>query len=370
MIKPSLLFITPVVRDRPTTGGELYTLHLVRALSASWELHTLTYADLGVDNRAPAGAFTGAVLDAIRRMGHNGPILEDSIIYRVGAPLNRRLHEEGLGPIIGFGQAAYHRRATTPMGRFARMLFLRRYLVSCDAHIVVSAHLASLQRRLRVNLPTAVVRPGFDLLEQMERYVRPETSPEHLRLITAGVYIPAKGQHLLLKAVRSLAAARPATRARLTVECYGHQYADGAYYRSLTKFVERHDLGRMVQLNAQVPQTELWLRMAACDAFVFIASGEGFGMVVGESMLLGCTPVVSKGEPMAEMLDDGVSGVSVRPRSNAIARVIEALLDDAEARSRMSSSARTKALSFARAWPETEYLFGRELDRLIGAAGG
>ncbi len=161
--KPPLLFILPAIRDQAITGGEIYTMHVMRSLRARWDLRTLTYADVGIDNRAPAHEFARAAVAALERMRYQGPVLEDTILYRVGARLNHALHAKGIGPIVGFGQAVYPRRARSRIGQLARMVPYRQYLAGCDGHLVVGEQMAALHRRLRIRRPTLVVRPGFDL---------------------------------------------------------------------------------------------------------------------------------------------------------------------------------------------------------------
>ena len=50
--RPPLIFMTPVVRDGPPqTGGEVYTAKLLETLPERWDVHTVTWDDLGITNR-------------------------------------------------------------------------------------------------------------------------------------------------------------------------------------------------------------------------------------------------------------------------------------------------------------------------------
>lgn len=362
-----LQFMLPVLRDPPYTGGELYSLHVARALSRAWSMDALTYEDLGMDNRAPAAAFADAALSALRMRRFIGPVLQDTILYRPGATLNRRLRAAGIGPIVSFGQAVYPQRARSRLGKFARMLYYRRYLATCDAHIVVSRHMAELYRRLRIRRPIEVIYPGFDLRSRTSAYRREARAQGAIRIITAGTFIPSKGQRVLVDGIAKMLEDRPDLRGRFVAELYGNPAADPAYHRSLVAAIARKRIGDTVGLHAHVPQKELWRHFAASDVFVFVASGEGFPLVVGEAMLLGCVPVVAAGGANDEMIATGVSGIVTQANASALARALVSLIDHPERIARMSAAATQQALEFAASWDETTAAFGDALDRLLAA---
>jgi glycosyltransferase involved in cell wall biosynthesis len=366
--------MTPVVRaGKPQTGGELYTSRLLETLPDDWDVQTVTWDDLGLTNRAPAGHFAKRSLEILDERGLRGVVLQDTVMYAVGAALNRRLRHRGSGPIIGFGQAIYPLRATSPIGQVGRFAYLSRYLRTCDGHIVVSEYVKSVTRRLGVRRPISVVYPGFDLVDHLAGLSeRPAEVADDgvIRIATAGTYIPSKGQYLLVDAVRTLLARRPELRGRVVVSSHGGQDADRGYFDSVRSLVDAHGLNDVVQLHGSVSQADLWRAFEQADIFVFMARGEGLGMVVGEAMLLGCVPVVSDTGPMKELIEEGVSGVLAKPNVDAVAAELERLVDDPARITMMATSARRTAAARLHGWEMVQATFAEELDELVKQAKG
>ena len=123
----------------------------------------------------------------------------------------------------------------------------------------------------------------------------------------------------------------------------------------------------MVRLHGHVPQAELWRHFVQADLFVFMARGEGLGMVVGEAMLLGCAPVVTDFGPMKELIDDGTSGVLAAPKVAVVAEVLAELVGD-RARSCPTTRrcSRRGPSELLRPWEDTQQRFADELEVLVG----
>jgi glycosyltransferase involved in cell wall biosynthesis len=81
-----------------------------------------------------------------------------------------------------------------------------------------------------------------------------------------------------------------------------------------------------VNVIARQSRTDLWRTYAAHDLLLMLSAGEPFGMVTIEAMGMGCVPVaydVPSGT--REIIEPGLSGLLVRPNSDAVAAAIAAL---------------------------------------------
>jgi glycosyltransferase involved in cell wall biosynthesis len=129
-----------------------------------------------------------------------------------------------------------------------------------------------------------------------------------------------KGQKYLLHAAGILAVTRP----RLVVLVAGRE---GHASRELLELSERLQLGdrlRFLGHRDEVPEL-----LAAADVFAFPSLYEGFGGAVVEAMALGLPIVASDLPTLREVVEDGGSGLLVKPESSAaLAAAIARLLDD------------------------------------------
>lgn len=106
--------------------------------------------------------------------------------------------------------------------------------------------------------------------------------------------------------------------------------------------------------------------LAGCRALLMTAPDEPFGRVVAEAMLDGVPVVAVEGGGMAELVDDGISGLLCPPRDpDAMAGRLESLYSDPEAAGELVRAARAKA---AAAWAPQRYI--REIEAAMDAALG
>jgi glycosyltransferase involved in cell wall biosynthesis len=100
--------------------------------------------------------------------------------------------------------------------------------------------------------------------------------------------------------------------------------------------------------------------LGGLDVVLLTSDVEGIPGIVIEAQMAGCPVVTFRLGRVAEVVDDGATGV-VLPRADVGAMVdaVAALVTDADARARMGRAARARALEFA-----TERVAGRYSDHL------
>jgi len=87
--------------------------------------------------------------------------------------------------------------------------------------------------------------------------------------------------------------------------------------------------GVPIELPGATPPSQLDDWYARADVVVVPSHREGFGLVAAEALLRGRPVVATDAGGLAEIVEDGVTGWSVRPRDPAgLARAIAAVLDD------------------------------------------
>ncbi|HXF95063.1 MAG TPA: glycosyltransferase [Gemmatimonadales bacterium] len=144
-------------------------------------------------------------------------------------------------------------------------------------------------------------------------------------IVTVGRLVPRKRLDLLLEA---LALLRGAGRTLpLTV------IGDGPERPRLERRVAELGLGDQVRFRGEVAPADIPDAIGDADVFAFPALGEGFGLAAAEALLLGVPVVASRdGGGVRDIVPERGGGRLVDPDPAAIARAIEELLSDPEAR--------------------------------------
>jgi phosphatidylinositol alpha-1,6-mannosyltransferase len=101
-----------------------------------------------------------------------------------------------------------------------------------------------------------------------------------------------------------------------------------AYARSVREEVSARHLGDRVVFTGEVSEEELVDCYHACDAFVWASDeNQSWGLAGMEAMSAGKPVIVSRANGLAEALEDGKTGLLVRPRSpEAIADAVRRLV--------------------------------------------
>jgi glycogen synthase len=153
-------------------------------------------------------------------------------------------------------------------------------------------------------------------------------SAARARFAGDGPLIAYAGRLVYEKGVQDLIAALPALRAAhpgLRVVIAG----DGPYRGELQEEVRRLDLQRSVNFTGFMGEGELPALMAASDALVVPSIYEPFGMVALEGASAGAPLAVAETGGLAEIVEQGVTGVKFAAKApEALAAAVGSLLDD------------------------------------------
>lgn len=97
--------------------------------------------------------------------------------------------------------------------------------------------------------------------------------------------------------------------------------------------------GVEVVFTARLPQRELFERLRTCGVYVQASAYEGHPKTVLEAMAAGAPVLVADGPGLADVVQNGVTGLVVPGRADAIADGLELLLSDAGKRATLAMAA-------------------------------
>jgi len=222
--------------------------------------------------------------------------------------------------------------------RLARWTYRRLSALVCVSdhtrrRILESPGAASIDPgRVRV-IPNAVSPPG----ERLPEGTRPWHA--HPFTLSIGELKERKGHHLALPAWCAAAARRPAWHHYVVGRGSGDAYEAGL----------RAGLPGRVHLLGNVPEPDKDDLLRRARVFlhtpVTAADGgfEGFGIVYLEAAACGVPSIGTLGSGAEDAVEDGVTGLLVEPRVEAVQAALERLLDDEGLRRRMGEQARARA---------------------------
>ncbi len=177
-----------------------------------------------------------------------------------------------------------------------------------------------------------VVRCGVDLLEFAPRTPRADGE---LRILTVGRIDAMKGTVLLLQALAQLRERGLAVA--LTV--VGHGPSSG----KAVAMADRLGVGDIVTWAGAVGQDRIRDFYADCDVFCLPSFAEGVPIVLMEAMAMAVPVVASAITGIVELVDDGVSGLLVRPgRVDQLTDRLARLLEDPALRQSIGRAGRRK----------------------------
>lgn len=147
----------------------------------------------------------------------------------------------------------------------------------------------------------------------------------HTRLLSVGRLAPYKGQDVLLKAMRQLRDRGIEVELTLVGDVFGEQMA---YKHELEALSKELGLDDRVRFTGFVPDVAPYL--AKADIFILPSTRpEGLGLVVLEAMAAGLPVVATSGGGVAEVINDGVDGILVRPGDHvSLADAVASLVSD------------------------------------------
>jgi glycosyltransferase involved in cell wall biosynthesis len=173
--------------------------------------------------------------------------------------------------------------------------------------------------------------------------------PERFEILCVGRLTPAKGQHILLRALRRIRDARPGVLLRFV--------GDGPDRESLEQATARLGLTDCVRFEGAVNQDRIRAFYDAADLFALASFAEGIPVVLMEAMAMTvpCVSTCITGIP--ELIRDGIDGLLV-PASDdeGLAAAILRLIEDPDMRRRLGCAGRQRVIE--------KYDLARNIDRL------
>ncbi len=173
---------------------------------------------------------------------------------------------------------------------------------------------------------------------------------DRLKLVFAGRFAEEQKRisdvaHALCRAVREV----PGTEAVL--------YGDGPDRAAVERIVLTAGAGLPISLGGLVPSDAIQERFLDGDVIVLLSDYEGLPIALMEAMACGCIPVCLRMRSgIAELVEDGVTGLLVNNRDDDFVRAIQSLRADPALCERLSAAARERiagtfsADSCASAW--------------------
>jgi glycosyltransferase involved in cell wall biosynthesis len=166
-----------------------------------------------------------------------------------------------------------------------------------------------------------------------DRYVRPRTQTDHMRLLFVGRLTPVKGVRILLDSFTRVLETSPET----TLDIIGDG-EDRAHLEELAK-----PLGDKVRFLGYRSQEEVAEALSSADALVLPSFAEGLPVVLMEALAAGTPVICSQVAGVAELVEQGESGFVIPAGDVATltARILE-LADDPARRAAMGAHGQAK----------------------------
>ena len=178
---------------------------------------------------------------------------------------------------------------------------------------------------------------------ETDRYRRsrpyePYRGTGRFRVFSCGRLNPAKGHHVLIRAVAALADRGLPVELRIAG---GDDHPDLGTQRALDALVAELGLGDAVTLLGPVPEATVTAELDRAHAFALATLAEGMGVSTMEAMAFGLPCVSSRVGGVPELIDSGVDGLLVEPGSvAALAGALETLIRDPGLAERLGRAAR------------------------------
>lgn len=207
---------------------------------------------------------------------------------------------------------------------------------------------------------TTVLYPGADeiapLAEEDRQILRQQLGGEDTFLIgLVGRINAAKGQHLLIEAMRQLAPRHANVHALIV----GHAMRE-EYLEELKQMVEDYGLEQRIRFLGFTDRPHAF--MQACDLMLTTSRNETFGLVTVEAMRCGTAVIGANSGGPLEIIENGQDGLLFESGNPAsLAEQIERLYSDRALRQQLAAAGREKAarrFDNAKHFQQQSQLFG------------
>lgn len=231
-----------------------------------------------------------------------------------------------------------------PMLEAERRLLSQAPLLIANSRAIVNEIAAAYE----LEIPTSrciVVPHGIDDWRQADRATPPKPGPNDVRLVFIGRFEPRKGVDILMQ----IAPALLQRHLHVWLDFAGNDTIEGPggkTWRSL--YEERWPMGdwrRRIAVHGEVSEERLRSLYDAADIIVAPSRFESFGLVHLEAMMHGKAIVGCRAGGMAELIEDGITGLLAEPGDTAsLEQSLERLITDIALRERLGAAARQSYL--------------------------
>ncbi len=163
------------------------------------------------------------------------------------------------------------------------------------------------------------------------------SSPPAFEILCVGRLVPAKGQYVLVAAIRRLVKTTPNLRLRLV--------GDGPDREGLERAIAAANLGLHVVLEGSVNQDRIRDYYRRADIFVLASFAEGVPVVLMEAMAMEIPCISTFVAGIPELIRNEIDGILVPPSDDeALASAVKRLVDDSALRRRLGVAARRRVM--------------------------
>ncbi|HEY9110793.1 MAG TPA: glycosyltransferase family 4 protein [Rhodanobacteraceae bacterium] len=222
----------------------------------------------------------------------------------VVATIHHAMHHPAVRAYKGRARTAYHQYWIAPNER--------RVLRRAERVVAVSRFVAETARQTLLDVPMQVIYNGVDI-NKFRPGNRQRKPDEPFRLLYVGSWKKLKGVDLLAPIMRELR------------NGFELRYTGGppAEHDKTAVPANMHDLGRLQGEDAVVAV------MQDADALLFPSQSEGHPLVVIEAMACGLPVFATRGSSLAEVIEDGVTGILCQPNDiTSFASAVRSLSHD------------------------------------------
>ncbi|MBD8084615.1 glycosyltransferase family 4 protein [Chryseobacterium caseinilyticum] len=163
-------------------------------------------------------------------------------------------------------------------------------------------------------------------------------SSDKMNILTPGRLVKEKGHEFLIKAIIDI---------NKSVHSLHFFFAgDGHMKEVIENLIVEHDIDNITLLG-NLEQQELFNYILYADLIVIPSVSEGFGMVVGESMVLNKAILATNVGGIPDFIDNGINGIMVNAKSHTeLKENIELLINNDDLRKQLGAAARQKVQIF------------------------
>lgn len=160
----------------------------------------------------------------------------------------------------------------------------------------------------------------------------------HFEILCVGRLAPAKGQHILIRALELVVKQKGNVRVRFV--------GDGPDRRSLENLAQQTGLADRVFFEGSVNQDRIREFYNRADVFVLPSFAEGVPVVLMEAMSMEVPCVTTRITGISELIRDGIDGLLVAPSDHEeLANSIMRLMSEPELRRNLGEAGRRRVMS-------------------------